>query len=999
MAVKYLWSTGETTETIDVNPSVTTTYTLQVTDESGEVATTSLTVEVSTAMYVPIVDDEQLIKCGLIIPSDASVTYEYNTDVLQSYDGNEDRIALRESPRISFDYSYFSTDYVMVNNAINALNSIGNTNRVYAPNWLNYVKCDEISYTKNKVTVPMYHEFVVGQLALIFVPNFSDNKVKYAITNVVQSTSTSITLDKSNIAQDFINCYVLPLFSTFIDDTPKYITSNCLNHKNEIKFIVGDAVYKGFSDYDKKYLGYDVLGDFYTTSSSLTFDKEQEFVENDYNIGRFDRYTYQEQVFNKLSLDLMCNMEEMYYMRNFLKRRYGMCNSFFLPSNVVEVSKFSNELLGETGTNVLCFKYNNHDYNTRPFIAIMANNSYKYYRVLNAEIVSNNNIDYYKITLDRDLDTSIKDINYISTLYLVRLDKDKVTWEVVGYGDSQYFKTSISFVECVYTPYTDIFDYDVLYVGKVEDKNTLILSHFNGNLTNESEKFSQYKPTVNSGTPLYVVGKFGTGLQALDSNFDMNFFTEKEICEEDTVFSDHDWTLEFWIKTPNLTSDDSDKCESINGDYIFVNYAYNSLNVVFNNDYLDSTTCFTITEYIGNLNNNWHHIAVSHKVNTNEIFVFCDGLINGVINTTYDFFKLENTFNVNIKHNTQIIVDDLRLVFDKCLYTNNFEPPIAPLELGAFNVNTTTIADNATLFLDHTCGKSNYLISASIYNYAIYSYRRYFDLQYYGNYNDSRRQYTTVPKGVFFDKSLVIDDMLYFYYYKDSELTSLTEAMCCDFTIEFFVNVKSEMLSSTKYITLFNNMFKNKNNNNLNAMLLLEEGNTDRFGYQISNDYEVIAEMTGLYSYNKWLHVAITFDALNATAKLYLDGLVVYTFTDCKQPCISGYNYNIINKCYGKAFICELRVVRKMLYTKNFTPNITTKPTLEYNTVDCMLLKNDNGFYIGNIFEENGDLLTYLWSTGETTNAIIKTLESKEVITCVVTNQSKGTSVNLFYRG
>ena len=41
---------------------------------------------------------------------DASVAYQYKTDVLASYGNKEDRIAQRDIPRIAFSYSFLASD-------------------------------------------------------------------------------------------------------------------------------------------------------------------------------------------------------------------------------------------------------------------------------------------------------------------------------------------------------------------------------------------------------------------------------------------------------------------------------------------------------------------------------------------------------------------------------------------------------------------------------------------------------------------------------------------------------------------------------------------------------------------------------------------------------------------------------------------------------------------------------------------------------------------------
>lgn len=75
----YLWNTGETTQTIQVNPSTTTSYHVTVTDTCGQVAsdTTLVTVQTVTPVQVTI-DNDTLVHCpNLPIDLDAIATNGY----------------------------------------------------------------------------------------------------------------------------------------------------------------------------------------------------------------------------------------------------------------------------------------------------------------------------------------------------------------------------------------------------------------------------------------------------------------------------------------------------------------------------------------------------------------------------------------------------------------------------------------------------------------------------------------------------------------------------------------------------------------------------------------------------------------------------------------------------------------------------------------------------------------------------------------------------------
>lgn len=984
MAVKYLWSTGETTQTIVVNPDITTTYTLTITDDGGEVATSSLTIKVTQPLPIPPNTNDQLVKCGLVVPKDANITYEYKTDILECYNGDEDRIALRETPRVLLHYEYFMNDYGSVSKTINAFRNSGQAVKIYVPSWLDYVPCSSLSTGYNVVTVPLYHQFVEGQLALVYSHN------SYEIINIITATDTTITTSK--LENGYVDCVILPLFVSYLDDDPEYKISNCLSSEFDVSFIVCDPVYKAFVAHDTTFLGHDVLVDVSSTSDSMSIKEEQEYLENDYKVGLFDRTTFKPRTFSSFKIKTLCDKEEMFKLRNFLKRRYGQTNAFFMPSGTADFKVVS------LNGNILTIANNDHDYNVRPYLAISTTKGYVFTTVYSFDEIGDNLDLVTDINLDSNLTT--KDVLWVSVLYFVRLDSDKLK---ITFKGNDYFSMDLSCRECNYYEYTELVDYDVLYAPVPQDKNTLILAHFNGNLKNENADFSYYIPTMKN-VETYVLGKFGSGIIGIDNKSGVTFSTTEDICKDGTTFSDHDWTLECWVKLPNLLSSDTTNCYSLYGDYIFINYTYESLNIVFNSGDASSFTCVAINDYIGILNNNWHHLAVSYDHTSSEMFFHCDGILNVVINTK-ERYKQKDKFNIIVERNSLCVVDELRFIIDVCMYKNNFVLPSMPFSLGDFSQSLSHVADNATILLSHMNGvKAN---AGHTYAYScltnMFSYSQYWLITLNAEYN-KQTTYSTTPKGLFYERSGVVNSNItldYKFIDRVEEKQHFLANFGTDFTLDMFVYVKSSIIDdivngSNSIKKFFAGIVADSEGTEISFALYFSKENKDKFGYAIYSEKGGIILKSDAYNYNNWLHLAMTFDALKGEVKLFIGGILVYTLTNVKTPNLS--NPIILESLGGKGNVCEIRLVKKVLYTLNFLPFEQPKPSLIYNVVDCEILKKEGGLHIGNIMEDSKEVLSYKWSTGDTTRSIDITLNKGEYVTCVVTNEAKNTTSNLFYR-
>ncbi|WP_405571287.1 Ig-like domain-containing protein [Winogradskyella sp. Asnod2-B02-A] len=76
----YVWSTGETTETIEVNPAITTTYTVTVSDDNGQSEDVTVTVTVNTVPLANAGEDQNICEGESIsLIASGGDTYLWNT--------------------------------------------------------------------------------------------------------------------------------------------------------------------------------------------------------------------------------------------------------------------------------------------------------------------------------------------------------------------------------------------------------------------------------------------------------------------------------------------------------------------------------------------------------------------------------------------------------------------------------------------------------------------------------------------------------------------------------------------------------------------------------------------------------------------------------------------------------------------------------------------------------------------------------------------------------
>ncbi len=493
-------------------------------------------------------------ECILKVPTSAEVTYEYKTDVLKSYSHNEEAYAMRDAPRMSFSYTYSITDSKEIQNEISKARKLGNVGEYLIPNWLGAIKGCTVNSGVNYINVPHANDFVYGMYVCLYI---DENKHEIVRISDKDTEKDRIKFE-SKLEETVENVTILPMYICSNKGEVSFTCVNTFQNGLQYEAQVMDACYSAFVEYDVTYLGHDVFENF-ALSGTPTNAISQDILENDYEIGRTDRTTFNTRTYDEISLDVVCNgQEERARLVNFAKRRRGKVNPFFLPSGNSDVIKapYTSELVG----NNLYARHNDYyDYTVRPYIAIRCGE--KLYcatvKKVTPRVVYKNGEYYDLLELREDLQCKYSDISYISTLLFVRFSEDSFTYTHSGYD---CVTATLNVVETNYRDNVDIEDSDVYFYKDVFDPDCVLLCTFENNFVNEAydKKKISFIPICEGKqvTHEFVKGRgFGgmnTGVRRTDKEYNLPLGVFMSETGEKIYDTSESFTIEF-----GFTEDDN----------------------------------------------------------------------------------------------------------------------------------------------------------------------------------------------------------------------------------------------------------------------------------------------------------------------------------------------------------------------------------------------------------------------------------------------------------
>ena len=406
--------------------------------------------------------------------ADTKITekYEFKTDIITSYTGTEQRIALRNEPRhyLSYDYTAMKPFEAQW---LRAVARMKQSTTLYIPMWhtpvylteealvdSKYFKIEETSMfdLRNSQAVMVFKEDSVKDI------NHYYRTVSYGDGGVVglYKKLNSPLNPKNAYVYPLIKCSLQPITSlkyVFSNGTDVTINFEDLQEKSPI--IVPNKYlydyydnYKGRNPYNipYKYNGSDVLtlAPQWIEDSSVTLDIQKQTVKLDNDIGVFSYDSKNDLSYDKNNYSLiLMNKAEINNMVKFFYRVKGKYKSFYMPS---WVNDFTSCFDIQAGNNFIYTEFDSlYKYylsNSRKNKIIIFTKDFKSY-ILNVmsltyEIIGN--IKYGKLLLSSPIDMNLplSNIKMMSYFNHVRLDDDTLQ---LNYESTQVAQVDITTME------------------------------------------------------------------------------------------------------------------------------------------------------------------------------------------------------------------------------------------------------------------------------------------------------------------------------------------------------------------------------------------------------------------------------------------------------------------------------------------------------------------------------------------------------------------------
>ena len=419
--------------------------------------------------------------------NNAKVSYEYKTDVLSTYNNSEDRIAQRDIPRITFQYSYGITDYKSAYELENKLQNTGNASSIFVPDWFCGIEVEDIQQGTNTIAINQFSNLAKNQYVMLLC----DNGVTHVSQISDRYDTSEICTITFNSSTAVAHAYMYPLFECEVENDTTANRINPLTNTFELEVMVKTPVFSPLLPHNVQFLGHDVFcDDLQIISGDNQFKSYQDVQENDYEVGVRDRFTFFSRMYNQFSATILAEQDKLEYTRNFIKRRWGKTFACFIPSGVADLAK--HEYSTDELTDTIYVKKSSFDFESRPFIAVSHGDKITYAHVTNVTIGD----VYQALTIDSETVTTVvldahnnvtsvitggdlgfttAEIDSIQSLLFARLDDDTVDFVYAGSSadNKGLYSIELSFVE------TDFYDSSLINYesvdGTVVDRDTMFL--------------------------------------------------------------------------------------------------------------------------------------------------------------------------------------------------------------------------------------------------------------------------------------------------------------------------------------------------------------------------------------------------------------------------------------------------------------------------------------------------------------------------------------------
>ena len=349
----------------------------------------------------------------------------WNTEIITSRDGTEQRIRKRSYPRQSFTTEVFLSR--------DELSRAGNL--VYGwrgknwalPVWHESRVSSDVTIGDTVINVDtMYGDFRVGSLVLVW-----SSPRKFDVIDIVEISNTSITVERG-INFNFSSPSIAPIRVGIMNGDPVKEHNGATGYMKS-SFDVLDNIQIENSPLENQYNGLDVYLNEPILPASNSYVSPINVI--DYGTGKTERYSHwnNPKVASSFVVPLD-SLEDSWSFRMFLHRIAGRAIGFYMPS-------FENDLRPHGSAfafSSIIIIDDDQDVQTsnRVNIAIKIKNGQWLFREINS--IENNNNGTLTINIDSPININTDDIEFISYMGEKRLSSDSVSisWESNYVGQS-----------------------------------------------------------------------------------------------------------------------------------------------------------------------------------------------------------------------------------------------------------------------------------------------------------------------------------------------------------------------------------------------------------------------------------------------------------------------------------------------------------------------------------------------------------------------------------
>ncbi len=356
-------------------------------------------------------------------------SYEWLTDILENYEGDEARIKLRNLPRINLSFDIKAKN-INENHRIKSYLSGWHGKQYIIPFWHESMR-SVVALTADDSVINLdttTSSYVDNEYVFIY-----ENADKNEMVKIDSFNTTSITLQSIIINNYNVGVFIMPAKRSFITSAIPF-KHNAFEIEYSLNFKCVNTFNMSTYDLTEQYKGFDVFLD-YMFFDTETFDKEmvRPIESIDYNTGVFtiyDRLDYHRMNTSGVKLNIK-GRSNIWLFKRWLHKLSGKQKYFWFPSfsnDITLLSEFASSTTDLEIQNILYTDFLKENAMYKHLCFFKNDGSVILREITDSEILT---ATKEQITINSGLGFfgDVDDFRFISFMNLVRLNNDRVEFD------------------------------------------------------------------------------------------------------------------------------------------------------------------------------------------------------------------------------------------------------------------------------------------------------------------------------------------------------------------------------------------------------------------------------------------------------------------------------------------------------------------------------------------------------------------------------------------